>query len=348
MLDFRRAGFRLCLILAAALVATAAVAPSQPAGAQDLQGLIQKVDRLQRELSTLQRQVYSGGEVPAPSPELSTSPALGGEVSPTIAARLQTRVDEMENQLRNLTGQIEEANYQVSQVAARLDKLIGDVDFRLQELERRMQTGEGGAALPPLAGGPSGEPLAADPSGEVIDRPRTLGQVSQSEIDAFQAQQGQAGAEAAAEPQAATQTAAVGQAAAGAAAPGGSVKADYDHAFGLLRQANYGEAESALKTFLEEHPDDVLAGNAKYWLGETYYVRGDFRQAAVTFAEGFQRYPDSAKAADNLLKLGMSLAQLDKKEDSCGAFGELLKRYPDASASVQQRAALERERLGCQ
>ena len=67
----------------------------------------------------------------------------------------------------------------------------------------------------------------------------------------------------------------------------------------------------------------------------------------MTFAEGFQRYPDSTKAADNLLKLGMSLAQLNKKEDACGAFSELLKRYPDASGSVLQRASLERERLSC-
>ncbi len=97
----------------------------------------------------------------------------------------------------------------------------------------------------------------------------------------------------------------------------------------------------------EDHPEDPLAGNAKYWLGETFYVRGDFRNAAVTFAEGFQRYPDSTKAPDNLLKLGMSLAQLEKKDDACGAFGELLKRYPDATASILQRATRERERLGC-
>ena len=115
----------------------------------------------------------------------------------------------------------------------------------------------------------------------------------------------------------------------------------------MLRQANYGEAEQALKAFLDRHPDHPLAGNAMYWLGETYYVRADYQRAAVTFAQGFQTYPDSQKAADNLLKLGMSLAQLKKKQDACGTFSEVAKRYPNAAANILQRAKRERERLGC-
>jgi len=331
------------------------------AQSNELQNLIQRVDRLQREMSTLQRQVYSGGEIPQPAPGAITA-APGEDVKPAVAARLHTRLSELENQLRNLTGQIEQANFEVSQVTARLDKLVGDVDFRLRELEARLggglpvEGGQGGATLGAAPGavpgatlGPGAQPgglAAADPA-----TPQVLGEVPRAQVEALRARQGQPTSLAPQTEQvAATAPAAAAAAAAPAAGgglPGGSVKADYDYAFGLLRQANYVEAESALKDFLEQHADDPLAGNAKYWLGETYYVRGDFRQAAVTFAEGFQRYPESAKAADNLLKLGMSLAQLNKKEDSCGAFSELLKRYPDAPGSVLQRASLERERLSC-
>ena len=362
MIDFPRGGFRLRLILAAVSLAVVSVtaAPQVQAQNSDLQSLIQRVDRLQREIVTLQRQVYSSGEAPAPASELANlGPDTGGEVPPRIAARLQTRVDELEAQLRSLTGQIEEANFQARQVASRLDKLIGDVDFRLQELERRV----GGGIGAPLAEGdpaaqPSGAGFAAGGAGGTSG-PQVLGQVSQAEVDALrarqqqqqfqdQAQAGQVEAQAGqVQGQVQSDAAAAPAAQQTAALPGGSVQADYNHAFGLLSKANYGEAEVALKSFLETHPDDPLAGNAKYWLGETYYVRGDFRNAAVTFAEGFQRYPDSTKAADNLLKLGMSLAQLEKKDDACGAFGELLKRYPDATTSILQRATRERERLGC-
>ncbi len=323
------------------------------AQSNELQNLIQRVDRLQREISTLQRQVYAGGEIPQPAPGAAVAP--GDEVQPVVAARLHTRISDLENQLRNLTGQIEQANFEVSQVAARLDKLVGDVDFRLRELEARLgggfpaDGGQGGAVLGAAPGAQPGGQAPVDPA-----TPQVLGEVPRAQVEALRARQGQStsqGQAAQGQPTSLApqsgQVAAAAPAPSGGGLPGGSVKADYDYAFGLLRQANYVEAESALKDFLEQHADDPLAGNAKYWLGETYYVRGDFRQAAVTFAEGFQRYPESTKAADNLLKLGMSLAQLDKKDDSCGAFSELLKRYPDASGSVLQRASLERERLSC-
>ncbi len=338
----------LAMPLLAATVLLAVGSSGAVAQSSDLQNLIQRVDRLQREISTLQRQVYAGGEVPQPAPGAGAAIAPGEDVKPVVAARLHTRINELENQLRNLTGQIEQANFEVSQVAARLDKLVGDVDFRLRELEARLGGGfpaEGGQGGPALGAAPAGQPgglAAADPA-----TPQVLGEVPRAQVEALRSGQGQGqGQPTSLAPQTGS-VAAAAPAPSGGGLPGSSVKADYDYAFGLLRQANYVEAESALKDFLEQHADDPLAGNAKYWLGETYYVRGDFRQAAVTFAEGFQRYPESTKAADNLLKLGMSLAQLNKKDDSCGAFSELLKRYPDASGSVLQRASLERERLGC-
>ena len=118
--------------------------------------------------------------------------------------------------------------------------------------------------------------------------------------------------------------------------------------FDLLRQNKYADAEQALRTFVEQNPDHPLAGNANYWLGETYYVRQDFQNAALTFADGSQRYPKSGKAPDSLLKLGMALAALGETNDACTAFAELAERYPNASGSVKQRASKEQAKNGCQ
>ena len=54
--------------------------------------------------------------------------------------------------------------------------------------------------------------------------------------------------------------------------PAGSASAQYNAAYGLLKQADYPAAEEALKTFIAKHPRDPLAGSAQYWLGETYYA----------------------------------------------------------------------------
>src|SRR5690606_27427724 len=91
----------------------------------------------------------------------------------------------------------------------------------------------------------------------------------------------------------------------------------YDAAFQALREQRYERAEAAFKEFLNRYSDDALAGNAQYWLGETYYVRGNYQESAKVFAHGFQKYPKSSKAPDNLLKLGLSLAQNKKTKEAC-------------------------------
>lgn len=121
----------------------------------------------------------------------------------------------------------------------------------------------------------------------------------------------------------------------------------YDEAFQALREQNYPKAEKGFAEFMKRYPKDQLAGNAKYWMGETYYVRGDYTRAARAFAEGYQTYPKSSKGADNLLKLGLSLSQLNKKQEACVTFMQLDKDYKNAASVIKQRAAAERQKLNC-
>lgn len=131
------------------------------------------------------------------------------------------------------------------------------------------------------------------------------------------------------------------------ALPVGSPKEQYDYAFNILRQADYARAERALRLFLEANRTDDLAGNAQYWLGETYYVRGDFEQAAVEFLSGYQTYPSSTKGPDNLLKLGLSMARLGQTDGACTALTRLATEYPSANDTIRRRAQTERARLKC-
>ncbi len=131
------------------------------------------------------------------------------------------------------------------------------------------------------------------------------------------------------------------------ALPNGSPEEQYEFAFGLLRQAKYADAQSALEQFLQGNGQHSLAGNAKYWLGETFYVRGDYQSSALIFAEAYREYPDSQKAPDNLLKLGMSLANLGDVENACGTLSELLRIYPRAASSIRGRAEREMQRMEC-
>lgn len=132
-----------------------------------------------------------------------------------------------------------------------------------------------------------------------------------------------------------------------AGAADGSAKDLYATAYGLLLAQDYAAAEAAFDEFLKRFPNDALAGNAQYWLGETFYVRGNFKAAAAAFLKGYQTYARGQKASDSLLKLAMSLDRLGQRDAACQSFSELNTRFPNAPGPVRSRADNERRRLGC-
>jgi len=121
----------------------------------------------------------------------------------------------------------------------------------------------------------------------------------------------------------------------------------YRQAFALLRQTRYPEAEAALRDFVDTNPTHELAGNARYWLGETHYVRAQYAQAAQVFLESYSKDPKGKKAPDSLLKLGMSLSNLEKKREACAAYTKLDREFPDAPGNIKKVVVREREQNGC-
>ncbi len=301
------AGFTRWIAAVGLVLGLLAFAPAPEARAQG-QSLIDEVKRLQRELTTLQRYVYKGEQPPASA--ITGVYGTEGAVSQTEAARLELRLSQLEAALRGLTGSIEEQSFRVDRLNKRMDKLVADMDARLRRLEQRTG-GRPAVAAGGMQGGVQG--------GAQERAPGTLGTVSADAVAALRAQGVETGS---------------GVATSGEVAPyvlpEGTPESRYRHAFTLLSQANYSEAERALKAYLVQHSDHRLAGNAKYWLGETYYVRGQYQDAAITFAEGYQEYPGNSKAPDNLLKLGKSLAALGETTDACGTYSELIQRFPNA------------------
>jgi tol-pal system protein YbgF len=128
---------------------------------------------------------------------------------------------------------------------------------------------------------------------------------------------------------------------------GPSAKQLYEQAYGYLLQRDYGAAEQAFETFLSRHAKDPLAGNAQYWLGESLYVRGQYRAAAGAFLKGYQNYAKSPKAPESLLKLAMSLQRLGQKDAACSSYSELTTKFPTLPAHVKSTAQSEQRKAGC-
>ena len=330
------------IAIAVAVGCAAPAAVAQNAGVQEL---LNRVDRLQREVSTLQQHVYRGTPPPAPASAAPVA-AAGGE-DPRVAARNSVRITELENEIRNLTGRLEEVDFRLRQIQERLESLIADVDQRLTAFEGGTPAQRDGAEPAPNVQ----TPIARAPGAPVLtplqprieaSPPGVLGTIPKDQ--AVTAPRGPSVVPAA-PPNPAVPPA---QTASAAPLPPGTPEQQYDYALGLmLQKQDFATAETALRRFIDDHPKNDLTGNAYYWLGETHYVRKDYQDAAFTFAEGFQRFPKGAKAPDSLLKLGMALAQLDKSKEACTAYSRLLSKFPKVSARLKARVQREQDRSNC-
>ena len=127
----------------------------------------------------------------------------------------------------------------------------------------------------------------------------------------------------------------------------GSDKEAYESAYTLLKKGDYDKAEQAFLKFMTDYPTSTYLGNANYWLGESYYARGQYAEAAGLFADGFTKYKDNSKAPDNMLKLGLTMKSLGKKSEACTAFKGLADEFPKANEALKKRAQDEAKALKC-
>jgi len=129
--------------------------------------------------------------------------------------------------------------------------------------------------------------------------------------------------------------------------PNENAQALYDQGYGDFLQRDYPAAEKSFAKLVGAYPNDPLAGSAQYWVGESYYVRKEYKKAADSFLTGYRKYSGSEKAPDTLLRLGMSLAALGQKDAACSTFQELKDKFPDAPENIKDQAKGEAGKAGC-
>ncbi|HZD25371.1 MAG TPA: tol-pal system protein YbgF [Alphaproteobacteria bacterium] len=301
-----------------------ALAPAPLARAQsgESQALIQRLDRLERDMKTLERSVYRGEKPPQPP----AGDTVSSEAGTSRLADTEVRMSRLESEMRDMTGRIEELGFRVNQLGSRLDKLVADVDLRLRELEQ----GKGTAAN----GAPSGQSEGQSAEGQSTEGQSAGGQPAGQQQALGEEEEGSAAAGGAAKP---------GQ----QILPQGSAMDQYVYARSLLRKLDFDGAQQAFQEFLQKHPDDKLAGNAFYWLGETHFARAQYQEAAKTFVQGYKRFPEGAKAPDTLLKLAITLRKMEQPKEACATLAELKKRFPQVSRPIGQRLQQESKELSC-
>jgi len=126
-----------------------------------------------------------------------------------------------------------------------------------------------------------------------------------------------------------------------------SIAEQYKYAMNIMKSGDFEKAEIAFKEFVDTHSKHELAGSAQFWYGETFYIRQLYEDAAAVFLDGYQKYPNSPKASENLLKLGVTLAELGEIEQGCKMIINLKKAYPKTDAAILQKSSYEKKRFNC-
>jgi len=285
-------------LLAAAVLWAAAVAT--PAAAQRL-SLAERVERLEQQ--------QAGGQG-------------------NSAVDLVNQIQQLQSQVQQLQGQVEELKHQLDEAKQRSKDQYIDLDSRIGRLEGHAP---GGAAAPPPGGsgarndspppdielgagagaGAAPPPQRAD--NDVPQRARpNVGELRDDERGDLSAPPPEAGA---------------------APADAAGEQSTYDAAFAALKDGRYAESARRFQAFLDQYPSSGLAGNAYYWLGESYYVTQNYKIALKSFQTLLQRYPDSQKAPDALLKVGYSQYELKEWDQAEATLNQVVQMYPDTTVA---------------
>lgn len=282
-------------------------------------------------------------------------PALVPMVSETAPVHRQVRVAQaadprvltLEEQVRSLSGQVEELNFLLLQMQEQLRKMQEDNEFRFQQIEGGRATGETpdkSETLPEASPQPGiTERAAGAGERQLGEPPRNLGTIklnpdgSVREVTLGEPMdlRGEA-------------PGGTGDETTVAALPETNDPEElYGNSYEFILSGDYRTAEAGFRQHIELFPDDPRTADARYWLGESLLSQERYAEAAEVFLASSRDFPDSRKAPEMLLKLGVSLSAMNQRDIACATFKEVGDRYPNASAALQEKVRQEAMVAGC-
>ncbi len=290
--------------------------------------LTHEVERLKRQLLTLEQNFYRG------SP---TSPSIPSSPQPSSMPLSGSSQMALEQEIQKLTSALEETRHTVKLQRTEIQALKNDIELRLSQLEKKKVIQEhvkeiskptSDLKIPPVKSAPiksstpertlclpenKTPPLDPTPSPETKNEdptPKVLTSPSSS-------------------------------------LPDDAVTEEYNESLALLKSKDYASAQKAFSSFIKNHPNHELTGNAQFWLGEALAASGDFTQASVAFLTAYKNHPKNAKRPESLLKLAHCLGQLGKQKEACATLQKLSVDFPESSSALKRMMVEEQKSNGC-
>ena len=299
----------------------------------DNHNLDEILEKIQKDIQTLEKAVYSGS-IELINDNSGTS-SINKDNSEDVLTRHLLKLSEIENQFQQLTNKFEEINFKLDKLSNRMSKVQADNQVRFQDLESGLSSNGSLKKVVKKSDEKTDEVLPGS------SQPQDLGSVSYKDTATKETSQ---------------QTISIDTTASIVTEefraeekilPNESPQKQYKFATSFLKVGDYSTAERAFREFVIDNPEHDLAGNAQYWYAETFRIRQLYTDAASAYLEGYQKYPKGEKAPINLLKLGISMVQIGEKDQGCKMINGVEEQYPKANQSVIQKAKYESQKFEC-
>jgi tol-pal system protein YbgF len=250
----------------------------------------QRIDRLERQVSELQRRTFPKGR-PADTAGFADDPAATQSAVMSLNQRLQS----LEQQMSQMLRQTEENGNRLRNFENGLGQLRADED-RISALEQRMSAAE---AAPPAAMPEAPQPSGAPP---VKPKPKPSSQPPRTSD--------------------ATSTTTSSDSTSETALSDPAEDA-YSAGFHLWEAGKYDDAINSLQAFVKTYPKHRRTSYANNLIGRALLDKGQPRAAASALLANYRDDPGGERAPDSLFYLGQALAKLGQTTQACKAYSEL-------------------------
>ncbi len=288
---------------------------------EKVDAIIDQIQIISQDLKTLEKAFYKNSDIIDKNKSSNAS-----NLNEDVLTKHLLRLNEIEEQFRQLTNKFEEVNFKMDKLSSRITKMQSDNQMRFSDLENTDLNVTKTKKKAKLPGTSKPQDFGATPGYSTTNLPdeqKTISVGTTAAVSTTEAERSES------------------------LLPNKPPKEQYDFAISFMKIGDYETAEFALKEFIDKNKGHDLAGSAQYWYGETFRIRQLYSDAATAYLDGYQNYPKSEKAPDNLLKLGITMVQLGEKEQGCTMITGIKKQYPKASKSVLQKAQYEQKKFNC-
>lgn len=244
-------------------------------------------------------------------------------------SELLMQMQQLQMEMQELRGLVEMQQFEIQKLQRQQRDQFLDIDSRLGDTRTDPAGG--------LTGDPEGEPLAEDPNDIFSARPIDVSGSDLEPAAGMPETPAPAGAPVPSSPGAmgipslpSPETSV------------GNERDAYATAFGLLKERNYDQARDAFNALLKSYPQGQFTDNARYWLGETYYVQRNYPAALAELDRLVQLSPNSPKVPGALLKIGYIQYEQQAFDQARATLEEVVRRYPKSTEARLAKSRLER------